>query len=81
MPAEKREGVAYAHQGHGISIGQACRLLPIAAWVYYYQPKPCSEGEVLEALRELAQAHSGWGFWLMYHRLRKCHYQWNHKRV
>jgi putative transposase len=59
----------------------SCGLFNLAASVYYYQPKPSSDGEVMEALRELAAAHSGWGFWLMYHRLRKSHYAWNHKRV
>jgi putative transposase len=61
-PAEKRELVAYAHQAHGISVRQACVFFNLAASLYYYQPKPSSDGEVREALRELAETHSGWGF-------------------
>lgn len=35
----------------------------------------------MEALRELAELHSSWGFWMMYHRLRACNHAWNHKKV
>ncbi|WP_369012229.1 MULTISPECIES: IS3 family transposase [Sphingobacterium] len=29
----------------------------------------------------LADLHRTWGFWMMYHRLRKLQFMWNHKRV
>jgi len=61
-PAEKRELVGYAHQAHNLSVRQACKVFDLAASVYYYQPKPSSDNEVMEALRELAELHSGWGF-------------------
>jgi len=50
--------------------------------VYYYQPKQKSEdGLIIQELSALADLHKTWGFWLMFHRLRKLNYSWNHKRV
>jgi putative transposase len=69
------------HQEHELSLRQACKLLNISSSVYYYKPQPSDDNEVMEALRELAQLHSSWGFWMMYYRLRTCNYTWNHKKV
>lgn len=49
--------------------------------VYYYQPKPGDDDAVSDQLRELAQLHSQWGFWMMFHVLRSKGYAWNHKKV
>ncbi|MFD1164026.1 IS3 family transposase [Sphingobacterium daejeonense] len=35
----------------------------------------------MEQLSKLASLHRTWGFWMIYHRLRKLQYMWNHKRV
>jgi putative transposase len=55
--------------------------LGLAQSVYYYSPRPNTDREIEDALRELAEVHSGWGFWMMHHRLRNCAHIWNHKRV
>jgi len=49
--------------------------------VFYYKAKRKDDSEIIEQLSQLADLHSSWGFWLMYHRLRKLQYMWNHKRV
>jgi len=65
-----------------MSLRQACLLFCLSTSVYYYQPKRNEEDETIrQQLRTLAGLHSTWGFWMMYHRLRKLSFQWNHKRV
>lgn len=50
--------------------------------MYYYKPKRKNEDDIIiQELSALADLHKTWGFWLMYHRLRKLNYLWNHKRV
>lgn len=39
MPAEKRELVDYARNGHNLSFRQACLLFCLSSSVYYYQAK------------------------------------------
>ena len=36
---------------------------------------------LIEALNEVADKHPGYGFWKLYHVLRRQGYTWNHKRV
>ena len=49
--------------------------------MFYYKSKRKDDSEVIEQLSALAELHQQWGFWMMYHRLRKLQYKWNHKRV
>jgi putative transposase len=56
-------------------------LFSISTSVFYYQAKRKDDSEVIEQLSALAELHQQWGFWMMYHRLRKLQYHWNHKRV
>lgn len=56
-------------------------LFNISTSVYYYQAKRSDDSEVIEQLSILADLHRTWGFWMMYHRLRKLQFMWNHKRV
>lgn len=56
-------------------------LFHISTSVYYYKAKRRDDTEVIEQLSQLAELHRTWGFWMMYHRLRKLKYMWNHKRV
>lgn len=64
-----------------MSLRQACVLFCISTSVYYYRAKRKDDSEVIEQLSILANLHQQWGFWMMFHRLRKLQYQWNHKRV
>jgi len=65
----------------GISLRQAYLLFSLSTSVFYYQAKRKNDDEVIEQLSKLADQHRTWGFWMMYHRLRKLQYMWNHKRV
>lgn len=56
-------------------------LFGISTSVFYYQGKRKDDSEVIDQLSALAEAHQQWGFWMMYHRLRKMNFRWNHKRV
>lgn len=80
-PAEKRTLVCHAREHFGMSLRQACATFMISTSVYYYQAKRKDDTEVIEQLSKLAELHRTWGFWMMYHRLRKLQYKWNHKRV
>jgi len=64
-----------------MSLRQAGTLFQISTSVYYYRAKRRDDREVIEQLSSLADLHRTWGFWMMYHRLRKLQYMWNHKRV
>ncbi|MDR2270258.1 MAG: hypothetical protein LBF27_05065 [Sphingobacterium sp.] len=56
-------------------------LFNISTSVYYYQAKRGDDSEVIEQLSILADLHRTREFWMMYHRLRKLQFMWNHKRV
>lgn len=64
-----------------MSLRQACVLFCISTSVFYYRAKRKDDSEVIEQLSILAELHQHWGFWMMFHRLRKLRYHWNHKRV
>lgn len=57
-------------------------LFCLSTSVYYYRPKEKPEDEKIPSqLGLLAQRHPRWGFWMMFHYLRRNEYWWNHKRV
>lgn len=64
-----------------MSLRQACILFCISTSVFYYRGKRKDDSEVIEQLTLLADLHKTWGFWMMFHRLRKLKFMWNHKRV
>ena len=64
-----------------MSLRQACILFSISTSLFYYQTKRKADDEIIDQLSSLAESHRTWGFWMMYHRLRKLEYIWNHKRV
>lgn len=50
--------------------------------MFYYRPKRNNQDDlIIQELSALADLNKTWGFWLMFHRLRKLNYSWNHKRV
>ena len=78
---EKRELIGYAREKLGMSLRLACLLFSLSTSVFYYQLKRKNDDEVIEQLSKLADLNRTWGFWMMYNRLRKLQYLWNHKRV
>jgi len=80
-PAEKRQLACYIRKVHQASLRQACSLVQIDLSVYYYRPKCKGDQTIRDRLSELAIAHSSWGFWMMFKRLRNLEHTWNHKRV
>lgn len=49
--------------------------------VVRYKPKPKDDEPIRQQLRQMADLHSRWGFWMMYYRLRAMRFLDNHKRV
>jgi putative transposase len=49
--------------------------------VIRYKPKPKDDEPLRQELRQMADLHSRWGFWMMFYRLRALNYSDNHKRV
>lgn len=47
---------------------------------YYYQSVK-DDTEVIDTLREWAEKHNRYGFWLLYKRMRRNGIPWNHKRL
>jgi len=64
-----------------ISINQACKQLQLSKSSYYYEKKPKDDSAVIEALNILVDKYPRNGFWLLFNRMRKQGYTWNHKRV
>ncbi len=66
----------------GISLRQACRIVNISTSVQRYVPK-LREDDVRygSMLRSIADQRPSWGFWKMYHRIRKDGNVVNHKRL
>lgn len=46
-----------------------------------YKPKPKDDEPIRQQLRQMADLHSAWGFWMMYYRLRALNFTDNNKRV
>ena len=64
-----------------MSINQACQSLTFSKSSYYYEKKKKDDSAVITALNELVEKHPRNGFWLLFNRLRKLGFTWNHKRV
>lgn len=60
---------------------QACQLFQISRRVYYYQPQERSDGELKEALLQLANQYLHYGYWKLFYLLQQQGWQVNHKRV
>ena len=64
-----------------MSINQACQALLLNKSSYYYKKKIKDDSAVIKALNDLVELHPRNGFWLLFNRLRKAGFIWNHKRV
>lgn len=73
--------MGYVREEFRVSLRQACKLFSLSSSVYYYCAKRKDDNEVIEQLSILSELHRNWGFWKMFHRLRKLGCRWNHKRV
>jgi putative transposase len=60
---------------------RACRVVGLNRRSYDRSSKPQPDQVVEQAIEAVAQKHPGWGFWKIYHRLRRLTYDFNHKRV
>lgn len=71
----------YAVSAHGMSERACCRALGVSRSYYAYTPRPRDDSAVIEALSELAERKSTWGFSKLFDWLRRQGKAWNHKRV
>ena len=71
----------YAVVEFGLGVVLACDAVGISRCTYYYQPKLVDDNEIIEAVSELAQKHTTYGFKKIHKRLRLMGHCWNHKRV
>ena len=67
------------------SVRRACSVLGFRRSTYYrrkrgFRPEEVDAG-IAYLLREAAEKYVAWGFWMIFHYLRKQGYKWNHKRV
>ncbi len=67
----------------GVSIVRGCAALKFARSAYYQNPRDwqAHDGDVIEALNQLVDAHPRWGVWKYIARLRMLGHPWNHKRI
>lgn len=73
--------ITHMRAHHGVSIRQGCSAVDLPRSSYCYEARPKPDGEVIDALNEVIEAHPSIGFWQAYHRLRLKGHAWNHKRV
>lgn len=76
--------IGYLRTVHGLTVGQGCQSVGLSRAAFYrtlQAKKAGNDSEVIDALNELVARHPRWGFWKLYHGLRRQHPSWNHKRV
>lgn len=76
----KREVVEYVLSLELLSERRSCKLIGISRRTYRYESVK-NDLEVIEALSRESELHPGYGFWKLYHCLRRKGCLWNHKRV
>jgi putative transposase len=71
--------------GSAQSIRQKSRVLKIRRQTYYSRKKGHRpeqvDAQIAELLHQTVQEYVAWGFWMVYHYLRRKGHSWNHKRV
>jgi transposase InsO family protein len=63
-----------------INVSVACKNVGFSKSTYYYKPKLKDDTEVIDVLNNLVDKYPRNGFFLLYHRIRKLGYEWNHNR-
>ena len=75
--------VDYLIEQHQLSKAKACRVIGLSRSAYY-KPRvdwAQRDAEVVNALNEIVETRTRWGFWKCFHRIRADGKNWNHKRV
>ena len=63
-----------------ISVSRACKLVSLPRSQYYYRSTK-DDGDVIEALQDLAFKHPSYGFRKLFAYIRRAGKLWNHKKV
>lgn len=79
-PAFKRPIIDYLKNTYRFSERQSCRLAGISRRTYRYRSVK-NDDQVIEVLGQFSQDQPGYGFWMLFRKIRKAGYPWNHKRV
>lgn len=79
-PADKRTVCAQLID-HGLSKRKVCGIVALSRRMYHYQPSKKVDQPVEQAIEKILSKHPSWGFWKLYHRLRKDGLVINHKRL
>lgn len=69
----------------GVSIRQSCVVLGFRRQTYYrrkagHRPEE-QDQQIAALLHEVTRRFLAWGFWMVFHYLRRQGYTWNHKRL
>lgn len=84
-PGRKEEMIDQIHIGRSTSVRKCCSTLGFRRQSYYrrkqgHRPEQVDQ-QIAELLHQVTRRFVAWGFWLIFHFLRKQGYSWNHKRV
>lgn len=79
-PAARRQAAQRLVE-QGVSQRRACQVAGLARNSYRSSARPRYDKPVQQALEAVITKHPGWGFWKVFHRLRKAGWQTNHKRM
>jgi len=69
---------------HDLSVSRATAALKLSRAAFYRELRgrqPLDDQPIIDALNDMVEANSRWGFWMCYDRLRLDGHPWNHKRV
>ncbi len=68
---------------HRLPLARGCACIGLSRSACYRKPVDWRErdAEVIEALNEMVEVHSRWGFWKCVDRCEALGYPWNHKRI
>lgn len=71
------------HTEHGLAIRRGCDCVGLSRAAFYRLPTAWQtrDGEVIDALNKLVDAHPRWGFWKYVDRCQALGHSWNHKRI